>query len=114
MTAAGIDFTLGEGDTGVTWSQSIHDEDGTAIDPTGGSVTVHYRIYDASAAAVEAPGDVVPVTGQPATIAFTFAPAPAPGVYRIVWIVTLASSEVVTWPAIAGRKHQVFEVVAKP
>ena len=112
---SGIDFTLGEADTGVAWTQPIFDADGNPIDPTGGSVQVHYRIADASAPAIEVAGSVVtPVAGEPAQIRFAFAPAPPAGVYWIVWIVTLASGEVVTWPAISGRKHQLFEVVAKP
>lgn len=109
------DFTLGEGDTGVSWTQPIFDKDGNPIDPAGGSVIFHYRVEDASAAAVEAAGSIVtPVIGQPAQIRITFAAAPPAGTYWIVSIVTLASGEVVTWPAIAGRKHQVLEVVAKP
>lgn len=109
------DFSLGEGDSGVAWTQSIYDEEANPIDPTGGSVIVHYRIDDDSAPAVESAGAVVTVlAGTPAQVRFTFAPAPPAGVYWIVWIVTLASGEVVTWPAISGRKHQTFEVVAKP
>lgn len=109
------DFTLGQGDTGVTWTQPIFDKDGNPINPAGGSVLVHYRISDATAVAVEAAGSVVtPVVGEPAQIRFTFAPAPPVGVYWIVWIVTLASGAVVTWPQSGGRRHQVFEVVAKP
>lgn len=115
MTTDGFDFVLGQGDTGVAWMQPIYDKDGLPIDPAGGSVIVHYRINDASAVAVEAAGAVVtPVLGEPAQVRFIFAPAPPPGVYWIVWLVTLASGEVVTWPACAGRRHQLFEVVAKP
>jgi hypothetical protein len=109
------DFTLGAGDTGVAWTQPIFDADGVPIDPNGGSVIAHYRIADASAAAIEAAGSVVTVVpGEAAQIRLTFAPAPPAGVYWIVFIVTLVSGEVVTWPACAGRRHQVFEVVAKP
>lgn len=108
------DFSLGQGDTGVVWQQPIFDRDGNQLDPTGGTVVLHYRIFDASVPAVEAPGSIIPVAGFPANIAFTFAPAPAPAVYWAVWVVTLASGEVVTWPAIRGRARQVFEVEAKP
>jgi hypothetical protein len=110
-----LDFSLGEGDTGVTWTQPIFDALGAPIDPTGGSVLAHYRIQDASAAAIETAGSVVTVlAGAPAQIRLTFASTPPAGVYWITWTVTLASGEVVTWPAIAGRHHQTFEVVAKP
>lgn len=112
------DFSLGQGDDDVTWTlPPLFDADGAPIDPTGGSVKLHYRLSDASIPAVEVVGTVhAGVGGNAGLIGYTFrsSDSATAGVYRAVWILTLASSEVVTYPAIIGRGSMQFEVIANP
>lgn len=113
----GLDFSLGQGDSGVPWTVPLFDADGNPIDPTGGSVVLHYRIFDDSAPAVEVVGAVVVVVaGEPAQVRYVFQSSDTgtPALYNAVWIVTLASGEVVSYPSIAGRSHMKFEINAKP
>ncbi|HVZ89618.1 MAG TPA: hypothetical protein VHG72_21835 [Polyangia bacterium] len=114
---AALDFSIGQGDQGVAWTVPLFDLAGNPIDPTGGSVKLHYRIDDETADAVEVAGAVVVVTaGFPAEVQYVFqgSDTAAPGFYNADWLVTLASGEIVSYPALTGRQHMRFEVVAKP
>jgi hypothetical protein len=112
------DFSLGEGDDQVVWSVPVFDSLGNQVDPHGGSVKLHYRIDDLSAAAIETDGTIVtPVVGQPDWAAFTFLRAMTlgkAGVYIATWLVTLASTERISYPPIAADRYMTFEVKALP
>ena len=78
---------------------------------------LHYRVFDNSAVAIEVAGVVIAgVGGQPGQVRYVFqsSDTTAAAVYRAVWIVTLASGETITYPAIFGRGWLQFEVIANP
>lgn len=109
------DFTIGQDDNNVPWDQPIVDKDGNTIDLTGAtSVKLHYRIADASTAAVERVGAVTGVApNTKARYIMLAADTVTPDVFDAEWLITLASGELVTFPACAGRVKQTFEVFPK-
>lgn len=109
------DFTIGQGDNNVPWDQAIVDQDGKPIDLTGAtSVVLHYRIADASAAAVDRVGAVTGVApNTKARYVMLAADTLTADVFDAEWFITLAGGELLTFPACAGRAKQTFEVFRK-
>lgn len=111
-----MDFTIGQGDHGGSWSVPVFDADGSRVDLTGAtSVVLHYRVNDASAPAVEVTGAVTGVAPDTeASYAFQGSDTTTPGVFDAEWIITLASGRVLSYPECAGRPKLQFEVFEKP
>ncbi len=104
---ASYDFTIGQSDQGVTWSVPVFDAHGVPVDPTGGSVVLHFRIDDESAAALSLTGAVIAQTAGPAFVGYTFQAAnlAIPGVYLAQWLITIGG-ERLTYPT--DRKMRVL------
>lgn len=110
------DFTIGQGDQGVSWAVPITDATGNTIDISGAtSVILHYRIQDGSAVAVEVVGSVLGTTPDTeAQYIFQSSDTVAAGIFNAEFLITQASGERLTFPACAGRTKLVFEVFAQP
>ena len=100
-------FELKEGDTSPFLDATIQDEDGNAIDLTGASVQIRFKIADGHSNPTTAGASIRDASTGKVRYEWQSGDTDAPGVYLAEWVVTTAGGETFTAP---GNGYMKFEI----